>query len=43
LQTYAYAEQLPQLKPNYYCGQTTTDIFPVPNAGGGTPGRPDID
>ena len=43
LQTYAHAEKLPQLKPNYYRGQTTTQIFPAPNAEGGTPGRPGID
>jgi hypothetical protein len=43
LQTHGHAEKLPQLQANYYRGQTTTQIFPAPNAEGGTPGRPGID
>lgn len=43
LKTYGHATKLPQLQPNYYRGQPTTQIFPAPNAEGGTPGRPGID
>ena len=41
LKTYSYATKVP--KPNYYRGPVTTQIFPAPNAEGGTPGRPGID
>lgn len=43
LHTYGYAAKLPQLLPNYYRGRTTTQIFPAPNAEGGTPGQPGVD
>lgn len=43
LHTYGYARKLPQPLPNYYRGRTTTQIFPAPNAEGGTPGHPGVD